>query len=77
LKGRKGNFVLQHSATMTRGEGQLTITVVPDSGTEELQGLSGKLSIKIETANTITSSTTRFREKLESSAAGHLWISLI
>jgi len=48
LKGRKGTFVLQHSGTMTRGEGQLTITVVPDSGTGELQGLTGKMTIKIE-----------------------------
>jgi hypothetical protein len=48
LKGRKGTFILQHSATMTRGEGQLTITVVPDSGTDQLQGLSGRLTIKID-----------------------------
>ena len=48
VKGRKGNFILQHSATMTKGEGQLTITVVPDSGTDELAGISGKLAIKIE-----------------------------
>ena len=48
LKGRKGTFLLQHSGTMTRGKGELTITVVPDSGTEELQGLTGKMTIKIE-----------------------------
>ena len=48
LKGRKGSFILQHTATMIKGEGQLTITVVPDSGTDELSGISGKLSIKIE-----------------------------
>jgi len=48
LKGRKGNFILQHSATMTKGKGDLTITVVPDSGTDELRGISGKLTIKIE-----------------------------
>jgi hypothetical protein len=47
LEGRKGTFIFQHSATMTRGEGQLTITVVPDSGTDQLQGLTGKLMIKI------------------------------
>jgi len=47
LNGRKGTFILQHSATMTRGEGQLTITVVPDSGTDQLQGLTGKMIIKI------------------------------
>ena len=48
LNGRKGTFVFQHSGTMTRGEGELTITVVPDSGTDQLQGLAGKLTIKIE-----------------------------
>jgi len=48
LNGRKGTFILQHSATMTRGEGQLTINVVPDSGTDQLAGLTGKLMIKIE-----------------------------
>ena len=48
VNGRKGSFILQHSATMTRGAGQLTITVVPDSGTDQLKGISGKLGIKIE-----------------------------
>lgn len=48
VKGRKGSLIFQHSATMTKGEGQLTITVVPDSGTDELAGISGKLTIKIE-----------------------------
>ena len=33
LHGRRGTFVLQHSSTMTRGEAQQSITVVPDSGT--------------------------------------------
>ncbi|HEY0097867.1 MAG TPA: DUF3224 domain-containing protein [Pyrinomonadaceae bacterium] len=47
LEGRSGTFALQHSGTMTRGEGQLTITVVPDSGTGQLAGLSGKMSINI------------------------------
>jgi Protein of unknown function (DUF3224) len=47
LKGRSGSFVLQHSATMTRGEPQLSITVVPDSGSGQLLGLSGKMNIII------------------------------
>lgn len=47
LHGRRGSFVLQHSGTMTRGTPQLTITVVPDSGTEELTGLSGRMTIDI------------------------------
>jgi hypothetical protein len=47
LHGRKGTFVLQHSATMNRGTPELSITVVPDSGTDELAGLSGKMNIII------------------------------
>lgn len=47
LNGRSGSFYLQHSATMTRGVGELTITVTPDSGTDELTGLQGKMNIII------------------------------
>ena len=47
LHGRTGTFVLQHSATMTRGVPQLTITVVPDSGTGDLAGLAGTMAITI------------------------------
>jgi hypothetical protein len=50
LGGKKGSFVLQHHGLMKRGTQQLTITVVPDSGTEELKGLEGKMDIKIEEA---------------------------
>ena len=48
LKGRSGGFVLQHSGTMTRGTPQLSVTVVPDSGTGQLEGLSGTMTIKID-----------------------------
>lgn len=48
LRGRSGAFVLQHSATMTRGVPQLSITVVPDSGTDDLMGLTGKMAVNIE-----------------------------
>jgi hypothetical protein len=47
LGGRAGAFVLQHSATMNRGEPQMAISVVPDSGTGELEGLAGKMVIEI------------------------------
>jgi hypothetical protein len=47
VNGRKGSFALQHTGTMTRGEGQLSVTVVPDSGTGDLAGLDGKMEIKI------------------------------
>jgi hypothetical protein len=47
LDGRKGAFVLQHSGAMNRGVASLSIMVVPDSGTGELAGLSGTLSINV------------------------------
>jgi len=47
LKGRSGAFILHHTGLMTRGAPQLSIEVVPDSGTGQLTGLTGKLIIKI------------------------------
>ena len=47
LGGRSGSFSLQHNGTMNRGAPQLVITVIPDSGTEGLTGLSGVMSIII------------------------------
>jgi len=47
LKGRSGTFVLQHSGTMARGDQQQSVTVVPDSSTDELKGLTGKMTIII------------------------------
>ena len=48
LQGRSGAFVLQHSATMNRGTPTLMITVVPDTGTDALTGLSGSMRIIID-----------------------------
>lgn len=48
LHGRIGTFVIRHSGTMTRGSLQLTVTVVPNSGTGQLEGLAGKMEIIIE-----------------------------
>ena len=47
LHGRSGSFVLQHKGVMNRGAQQLEITVVPDSGTGGLAGLSGRMGIRI------------------------------
>ena len=47
LAGRKGSFVLQHNATMTRGVPYLNIIVVPDSADGELTGLTGTMKIII------------------------------
>jgi hypothetical protein len=48
LKGRKGSFALQHTGIMNRGVPSLVITVVPDSGTDQLEGLKGTMIINIE-----------------------------
>ena len=47
LHGRRGTFVLMHTGIMNRGEPSLSISVVPDSGTDELTGLAGTMNIVI------------------------------
>ena len=47
LHGRTGSFVFQHAGTMDRGAKTLSVTVVPDSGTEQLAGIAGKFAIEI------------------------------
>ena len=47
LGGRRGSFSLQHTGVMNRGVPELKITVVPDSGTDDLIGLAGTMAIDI------------------------------
>jgi hypothetical protein len=47
LHGKRGSFVLQHVGVMTRGAPSLNVTVVPDSGSGELAGISGAMKIDI------------------------------
>jgi hypothetical protein len=47
LNGKTGSFVLQHNATLSRGTPMQNIIVVPDSGTGQLAGITGKLTIII------------------------------
>jgi len=47
LHGHSGTFVLAHRGTMTRGAQELVITIVPDSGTHELVGIAGSMTITI------------------------------
>jgi hypothetical protein len=47
LNGRTGSFVIQHAGTMSSGSERLAISIVPDSGTEQLTGIIGELLIKI------------------------------
>jgi hypothetical protein len=47
LGGRSGSFVLQHLGVMTRGEAELSVRVGPDSGTDQLTGLAGAMTIDI------------------------------
>jgi len=48
LSGRRGSFILQHTGTMKKGAPTMTVTVVPDSGTDQLTGLEGRMTIIIE-----------------------------
>lgn len=54
LHGRAGSFVLQHSGTMNRGAQTLICTVVPDSGTGELAGISGRMAIDVSAGHAYT-----------------------
>jgi hypothetical protein len=47
LHGRTGSFILHHLGLMVRGVPQLTVSVVHDSGTGELAGITGILNIII------------------------------
>jgi hypothetical protein len=48
LHGKRGTFILQHSSTLQRGAPTQSITVVPDSGTDQLVGLTGRMVVIIE-----------------------------
>lgn len=48
LDGKRGTFILQHVGTMQRNVATMTVTVVPDSGTDQLTGLTGRMTIIIE-----------------------------
>jgi len=48
LRGRSGSFWLQHYGVATRGVNTLTLEVVPDSGTGELEGLRGAMKIVVK-----------------------------
>lgn len=48
LNGKTGTFVLQHLGTMTKTEAVMKITVLPDSGTGQLTGIAGTMTITIE-----------------------------
>ena len=47
LDGRRGSFYAQHNGVMDRGKPSLDLSVVPDTGTDQLTGLSGKIAIDI------------------------------
>ena len=48
LAGRAGTFALQHWGMMDKGAPDLKVTVIPDSGTGDLTGLAGTMTIDIQ-----------------------------
>ena len=63
LNGRKGTFLLQHNGIMDRGDPRLSVIVVPDSGTDELVGLTGDMTINVEGGKHSYEFTYRFVRK--------------
>jgi len=51
LQGLSGTFAIQHSGTMTEGVAEMNVIVVPGSGTDQLAGISGRMTITIEQGN--------------------------
>lgn len=47
LDGRTGSFAVRHSGTMLEGKPSLEIDVVPGTGTGELAGISGTMTIDV------------------------------
>ena len=47
LDGRSGSFALQHAGVMQDGDSQLSVNVVPSSGTGDLFGMQGSCKISI------------------------------
>jgi hypothetical protein len=48
LQGRKGSFAVWHAGTMDRGKQSLIVTIIPDTGTEQLTGIAGTMTIEIK-----------------------------
>jgi Protein of unknown function (DUF3224) len=47
LHGRSGSFILHHLGITERGAPRLNVNVVPDSGTRDLAGIAGTMTIII------------------------------
>lgn len=48
IDGREGTFCVLHIGVMDRGARGLTVRIVPDSGTGELRGIRGEMTLRIE-----------------------------
>ena len=45
LAGKTGNFLLQHYGILDRSQPEQKIAIIPDSGTGELAGIAGHMSV--------------------------------
>ena len=48
LSGKKGSFALQHFGTMSKDDLNLILEVIPNTGTDELEGLKGTMNVNTE-----------------------------
>ena len=47
LENKTGSFVLAHRGTMTKDAQALSVIIVPDTGTDQLAGITGEMGIDI------------------------------
>jgi hypothetical protein len=48
VNGKRGSFVLHHTGVMANGAQSLAIVIAPDSGTDDLTGIAGSMTLVIE-----------------------------
>ena len=51
LHGKRGSFILQHKGTMRKDVYTIDVTIVPDSGTDQLMGIAGTMKIQVDGKN--------------------------
>lgn len=52
LGGRSGSFVVLHNAVQTSGDVNLSVSIVPDSGTGDLEGITGTMVLNADGEHT-------------------------
>jgi len=60
IDGRRGSVALVHTALMGHGARNLTIQIIPDSGTGQLVGIAGRMQVQVEAGRRLYTLDYRF-----------------